>query len=559
MKRIYGIICFFLILFAGCLDDKSVYVNEHLNMPQWKTNSIILEFRTGETAVFKGSTYFSWATDSLKRASEVRYEWVYNNVVIGEEVDFEIPTNELLNKISMTKLDNENHYALFNIIEKETGVTYSMTVSFKVLSNYASGDWVVVSEKGGNTKLSYIRRQRTDEGVKYILTEDVYFNANGEDILGRPLRLVRSEGSTNIGTLGSLTIVTTDNVYEVNSENFVKVGNMEDAPCRVVLRTDGYGMFGDYGQHTFVTDEEGKMYRRMMTNNNLGGSFELTPMVLDNKGYSIKQLGMQRQQFVSQPCWDELNRRLVFISFYESAEYDDNPWFPQPSGEVYKLSKLTAPIPVSGGEGDISKKCAPVWNMPEGTEILEIVYASSAGNPFTGYNDLWTIVYNDINGDTYLSEFLISQKTGFIIDGNGLINIPFPGGNLTRDAHFMASYNRYEPYYNKDNFFVYSKGDEIRWLDRSQFFKDNSYIKLPDAADNVTYMGWTAWANYSALVVGTEKGKLYIYDARVSNGSGGTSPLKENPEILAEFDLGGKVISAKELDNERTSYDKIKY
>ena len=136
------------------------------------------------------------------------------------ELDFEIPTNEFLNKIGMTNIDNENHYGLFNVIEKETGVTYSMRFDFKVLSTYASGDWVVISEKGSDTKLSYIRRARVDNQVVYSLTEDVYLTANGEDIVGRPLGMVRSEGSINIGLLGTMTIFTTDNVYEVNNESF---------------------------------------------------------------------------------------------------------------------------------------------------------------------------------------------------------------------------------------------------------------------------------------------------------------------------------------------------
>ena len=212
-----------------------------------------------------------------------------------------------------------------------------------------------------------------------------------------------------------------------------------------------------------------------------------------------------------------------------------------------------------GTEDAIAQKCAPVWNMPEGTEVLAIMFAKQSGNPFTGYNDLWTMIYNDASGNTHLTEFMINSQ-GQIIDGTDLTNQPFPGGNLTKESLFIASCNTYEYYYNKMNFLVYSKGNEIRWLDRSNAFNDNAYITLPDADDKVTYMGWTAWANYGALVVGTEQGKLYIYEATISNsGATGTNPLLPNPKILAEFDLGGRVVSAKELDSERSVYTKEKY
>ena len=558
MRHILVIASLFLMTLASCLDDTSVYDYTKLEAPEWNTYAIIFEFRTGETAKFDATPYFTWSGDSAQRASEVRYEWTYGDVVFGTEASFEMPTNEFMSAIGMTTIDNENHYGMFNIIEKESGVTYSLRFDFKVLSTYASGDWLVVSEKGENTKLSYIRRARVDDQVVYTLTEDVYLATNGTDIAGKPLGMVRSEGSLNIGTLGTTTIFTTDNVYEINNENFMLVGHMEDAPCQVVSRADIYGMTENFGQHTFVTDANGQVYRRIMSNNSLGGAFETTPLVLDDKGYRINQFGLLRQQFVNQPCWDELNRRFVYITTYNSGATTGG-FFPQPDGEQYKLSKLVAPVPMVGTEEAIAQKCAPVWDMPEGTEILAMMYATQSGNPFTGYNDLWSVIYNDVTGNTYLTEFFINSN-GQIIDGADLKNIPFPGGNLTKESLFMETGNTWEYYYNKMNFLVYSRGNEIRWLDRLNDFQDNAYITLPNAGDKVTYMGWAACANYDALIVGTEQGKLYIYEATIPNqGSYGTNPLLPNPKILAEFDLGGKIVSAKELDNERTAYVKEKY
>ena len=53
-------------------------------------------------------------------------------------------------------------------------------------------------------------------------------------------------------------------------------------------------------------------------------------------------------------------------------------------------------------------------------------------------------------------------------------------------------------------------------------------------------MTYTVYRTYEYLIVGTEQGKLLFYNVL---------EMKENPELLEEFDLGGRVISAKELSS----------
>ena len=71
-------------------------------------------------------------------------------------------------------------------------------------------------------------------------------------------------------------------------------------------------------------------------------------------------------------------------------------------------------------------------------------------------------------------------------------------------------------------------------------------------------MAWSSAFNYANLIICTQKGKVIFYDTRVSNSSVGLNPLIENPQVVAEFDLGGRVVSAKELDN-MVSYATDKY
>ena len=67
------------------------------------------------------------------------------------------------------------------------------------------------------------------------------------------------------------------------------------------------------------------------------------------------------------------------------------------------------------------------------------------------------------------------------------------------------------------------------------------------SGDKVTYMNYTVYRDYEYLVVGTGKGKLLFYDAKT---------MKENPELLKEFDLGASIVSVKEVDAFSSSGDR---
>ncbi len=547
---------FFLFVLSGCFEDEGKYDYSKMDEPEWKEFGTIT-VRAGETAKFNSSSFFTWKADSSQRASEVRYEWKIEGVLLSEEASFEAPANEIIRKIGLTKFDGKEKFGTFAIIEKNTGITYMQTVLYKFIPTNASGDWFVISENNGNTKLSFIRRNRDEQNVvTYELKENVYPALNGEEMLGKPLFMAYADGATNIGQMGALTVLTSQRAYEVNCENFVKVGNLEEVPVNgsIVLRTDAYHKGGEDGLQTFVTDEAGNVYRRMMTSNNLGGDFTSEPMFLDTKGLQISKFGQTLKGFNNIPCYDKLNNRVVILLFYTSGKMDDNPWFPQPDGKQYQLSKFVSTNPSVGV--NISG-CAKVWDMPDGTHPIHLWYIGAGGPPFAPY-DKYGMVYNDAAGKTWLTEFAVNQKSGAAMNDGGNKDIEFPGGNLEEDACILASSCMFEPYYNKMNFILYSKGNEVRYLNRGQGLKDNAYIRLEDADDRVTFMAWSSAFNYANLIICTQKGKVIFYDTRVSNSSVGLNPLIENPQVVAEFDLGGRVVSAKELDN-MVSYATDKY
>lgn len=538
---------------TGCFDDEGNYDYKKVNEPNWKENTIQMTARAGEITKFRGSPYFSWSVDSLQRASEVTYEWKLENEVLSHEVDFEMPTNELIGRIGLVKIESKPRSGTFSIIEKNTGVTFVLPISVTFTPTNASADWFVLSENGGNSKLSFIKRV-ADAGIwSYELRENVYAETNGEELVGTPQFMNYASGATHIGTMGTITVVTSSGMYEINCENFMKVGNLEEVPCagNITARYDVKGT--DYGLQTFVKDADGLLYRRMMSKNNLMGAFGREPMVLDAKGYSISHIGHSSTWFDPIPCYDALNRRVVTILFTKSGALKFEEWFPGSGmgswvedGEQFQIANLVSTKSTASMEID---GCAEVWNMPEGTKPLYLWYVKEAGHPFMGGNyPVLGMIYNDVSGKTWWTEFATNANTGQVENRSDNRLMEFPAGNLQEGTLFLT---RIGSNYGaqKQDYVLYNKGNEIRYIDRALGYRDQPFITLEDPNDRVTYMAWGAYESYGRLFVGTEKGNFIVYSTPYGE------PLTVNPKVIKILNVGGKVVSLKELNNDTQIID----
>ena len=180
-------------------------------------------------AKFKSTPFFTWQGDSAARAAGVRYEWKVNGVVLSEEADFEIETEKLMNLIKLSEYPKTGVNGTFGIIEKETGIAYMVRAFVQISPTNTHGDWIVLSEKGGNSKLSYIKSSRNQETSKmdFKLSDDIYFNTYGADIPGKPLSMGMGNNLTNIGVLGAVSVMTDQVAYEFNCESMLKVEKIE--------------------------------------------------------------------------------------------------------------------------------------------------------------------------------------------------------------------------------------------------------------------------------------------------------------------------------------------
>ena len=175
MKSIRLYILLFLFgLLTGCFEDEGNYSYEELNPPLWveafneSAPKYIYGYAgEGEVMKFRGSKMFTWEADSVIRAEEVRYEWKIGDVVISEELDFDMPTDEIVKKIGLTRYSNDKgEWGTFNVIEKKTGVTFPARLLVYFYPPFAPDDWFILSENSGKAKVSVISPRSVSENGK---------------------------------------------------------------------------------------------------------------------------------------------------------------------------------------------------------------------------------------------------------------------------------------------------------------------------------------------------------------------------------------------------------
>lgn len=541
MKKLNILFYLSFFLLIGCLEDEGNYDYKSLNEPKWYADPIAQPIaiygKEGEVMEFRGHKAFKWETDSAQREKEVRYEWRIKNVLIGEEADFDIKVDSVVKKVNLTEFlaENKSLPGTFTVIDKETGTRFMSKVIYFITATRGSGDWFVLAEDGGNAKCYYIDRYVDKQTNKTIFEiKDTYDKANGENIPGKPLFLAYTRTAKNIGPLGSGTIITDKVAYEFRPENFLKVAELKDqfgngtpADFKPVARVDAWENDAKVGRTTFVTTEDGRLFRRQLSNNNLGGAFMTTPYFLDEKGYKITKFGRKQYGLRSSfPCYDEKHNRVIMVIFADKQPEGSMPWDP-----AYSTSKL---IPVR--YSSTVSQCPPVWNMPQGTKMLDIGYAGFEGG-WMGVPPIYrySLLYN-LNGKTYYGECGANGNTGELVQATAGWG-PFPGTLLSKliecsvkvpDDSFVLSGTLSET-----PMIIYSNGNAVNYID-----KDREYMNFPlisDFGEKVTFVGRDG--NFQVLVVGGINGKLAFYSI----------VDRDDPKLLKTEQLSGRVVSAKEI------------
>lgn len=551
--RLY-IILFLFGLLTGCFEDEGNYSYEEINPPLWSDN-----FNTsspkrmsgyagdGEVMKFRGSKMFTWETDSAMRAEEVRYEWKIKGVVISEELDFDMPTDEVVKKIGLTRYSNDmGEWGTFSVIEKKTGITFPARLFVYFYPPFAPDDWFILSENGDKSKVSVISPRTVSENgkntVNYKLKDDVYATINGHDIPGKPKDLVM-ETSRDVSAGGACVILTDQVAYEVNVQNMMKVDEVKDqfldgAPADFKIaamreKAPSSPSFGE-GSASFIVTEDGRLFTRMRSANYLVGKYLTEPYYIDAKGYEITMLGHSTYG-QNIPCYDAKNRRVVMATTWREDVGEDM----YNKTSVYK----TRVIPLK------SHVNVPVSGFAEGTEMLYLSQKNHISWGFTGTSLLFTAYYNEPGADgTIIGDFGFDNRSAAFKYAGLERKLTLPV-KLDASSVFLVSSNYRSSTYAEDAKYrdFYSVGNELYFVQRPDFYFDFSMrvIKfnatIPSKITSLAY----AFFDLDQLWIGCEDGTIQAYDIRNIN----------SPVLLFEKNVGGKVASIKQIGWHTTSHD----
>ena len=551
--RLY-IILFLFGLLTGCFEDEGNYSYEEINPPLWSDN-----FNTsspkrmsgyagdGEVMKFRGSKMFTWETDSAMRAEEVRYEWKIKGVVISEELDFDMPTDEVVKKIGLTRYSNDvGEWGTFSVIEKKTGITFPARLFVYFYPPFAPDDWFILSENGDKSKVSVISPRTVSENgkntVNYKLKEDVYATINGHDIPGKPKDLVM-ETSRDVSAGGACVILTDQVAYEVNVQNMMKVDEVKDqfldgAPADFKIaamreKAPSSPSFGE-GSASFIVTEDGRLFTRMRSANYLVGQYLTEPYYIDAKGYEITMLGHSTYG-QNIPCYDAKNRRVVMATTWREDVGEDM----YNKTSVYK----TRVIPLK------SHVNVPVSGFAEGTEMLYLSQKNHISWGFTSTSLLFTAYYNEPGADgTIIGDFGFDNRSAAFKYAGLERKLTLPV-KLDASSVFLVSSNYRSSTYAEDAKYrdFYSVGNELYFVQRPDFYFDFSMrvvkfnATIPSKITSLAY----AFFDLDQLWIGCEDGTIQAYDIRNIN----------SPVLLFEKNVGGKVASIKQIGWHTTSHD----
>ena len=551
--RLY-IILFLFGLLTGRFEDEGNYSYEEINPPLWSDNfntsspkRMVGYAGDGEVMKFRGSKMFTWETDSAMRAEEVRYEWKIKGVVISEELDFDMPTDEVVKKIGLTRYSNDvGEWGTFSVIEKKTGITFPARLFVYFYPPFAPDDWFILSENGDKSKVSVISPRTVLENGKktanYKLKEDVYATINGHDIPGKPKDLVM-ETSRDVSAGGACVILTDQVAYEVNVQNMMKVDEVKDqfldgAPVDFKIaamreKAPSSPSFGE-GSASFIVTEDGRLFTRMRSANYLVGKYLTEPYYIDAKGYEITMLGHSTYG-QNIPCYDAKNRRVVMATTWREDVGEDM----YNKTSVYK----TRVIPLK------SHVNVPVSGFAEGTEMLYLSQKNHISWGFTGTSLLFTAYYNEPGADgTIIGDFGFDNRSATFKYAGLERKLTLPV-KLDASSVFLVSSNYRSSEYAEDAKYrdFYSVGNELYFVQRPDFYFDFSMrvvkfnATIPSKITSLAY----AFFDLDQLWIGCEDGTIQAYDIRNIN----------SPVLLFEKNVGGKVASIKQIGWHTTSHD----
>lgn len=515
MKARLIILSMLLVSLVSCLKDEGVYHYEREIEPTLANGETSLSvYCYGGDTVRTVVEFETLGRDSLEE--DWTYEWKLWDSVICTEKDLNMLSDSIFEKINITSFpeDGQSVPGIFSMRNVHSGDVYQFSVDFYMRPKYWKGSWLILSENGADSKLTYLQAKMDNLSgeVEYDWEDDIYQEINGGTLPGKPVRLLTHEAPNISTSVGATFVVTEGTMVELNNETFMPAAGIEDLFAEGVPAGFQARDLVCVGYYNYMTDQEGRVYKRTFTTNYLGGKYISEPYQIDDKDLRIAYWGEAPDYMMAEyvPAWDEANRRVVVLS-------------------NSRTRNLYAVRDEAGGKISIA-------NMPEGTKVLFMLFDEAIWNDETwmydGYG--YHMIYNDAEGKTWLAHFVLGKDIDEKPVCTSVEVNPFPGGDMDEHTLFIGTSDTWAA--NARIF--YTKGNEIRFADRKAL-SDRSYMSFDHEITSMIYAGCADYENglspFQQIAVGFDNGDFVLVDV--------TEPDRPKEIEAAKGNVGGKVVS----------------
>lgn len=493
----------FVCSFFSCYEDKGNYDYRAMNdieitLPLPEGNN---KFVLGDVLNIQPKLVFSQGVDS----KSLLYSWTFNGTEISTEPALK------------WTIDMEGQYKDLRLAikDEDTGVTYYGSTMISVTSVYVSDGWVVLSEKDGNTMLSYMRstKKEIEEDGKpknvydCAVTKDVYTLSNGGATLGnRPVSInqhfVTQWGGQDETSWLWLVQKGGQGCVDISGSTYQTEGRLAD-----MFINGGYPegfepqQVYDLYLLSMAVGTDGRIYTRVKESYELFNTSQfLNEPVLSYDGKPIDgSMIVMEPGFMDQSgvlLYDKNSKRYLQVCDYESS-------YPV---AVYS-GKVNAPIVQNEEIYEAHPSWARVDDMT-GYKVHHVgvyAYQKYGSNTNGGYR---AVIEKEETGEFYIQDFRISSygKSATVVSQNEISELKGIIGEGAKNIYALCYYQEEgKPYLiiSRDNVIYLYKfdGDPGRRL-----------IKLHTFTHNVTSIatGGGSYEQYAG--VGTENGEFYVFN-----------------------------------------------
>lgn len=521
--KITAILMTLLCMFS-CYDDKGNYDYREMNDIEITVLTTSSSYSLGDKVVVNPELEFALGYES----TDLAYEWTYDGHVIAQTKNLEWVV-DIIAQSKELRLE---------VMDRATGISYFGSTIISISSTYVADGWVVLSEKDGNSMLTFMKRATENGVLKPVVTRDIYQLINGEPLGGQPSSVYphwteQWDGEdpgiswlwvAQKGGQGAVDISGSSYQKEGVLSGMFLNGYPSDMNPQAVI---------DLQCLTLAVSEDGSVYTRVKDNNLLfnTGKFLNEPLTSDDKGKCrVDGSLIAYAPFAAQGgllMYDKNSGQYLHITdkLYSGTTFNSGKLLPLNVSEDFYIEHPTY---------------ARLDNMKDYNVHFLGAYRSDA---YYGTTLYLAIIENKVTHDFYLQRFRVEAFGGSF----SISKLPafYESQTLAPElAQLIDGENHFSLFRYQDTwqYLFITKGHDLYLY----YLKENRLFKCATFNSPITSID-TEYYNNQYIIVGLEGGDTFIL-------KGYTSDTSDKNTIDKVVINQGRTLQVTEADGEIVLY-----